>query len=354
MKNVKEDEKNRSTSMKDIARLAGVSVATVSRSLHRPEMVTEETKEKVLQAATELNYMPNRLAQSLRTRRSEIIGLVVPDVINPIYTELVEIIQSQFDELGYSLFLCQTGEDPKKELKYLRLLQGWKADGIIIAPVARTEISSEIWKNVSGKLIQLSRYVPGISSGAILSDNYGGAWKATNHLIKLGYKRIAMIGGPMTVNTARDRAGGYFKALGDAEIRPTLEYVTQGAFSEEEGYNAVKRLLTLDPHPEAIFCCSNLLSLGALTALKDAKVKIPEDMAFVSFDDLNTGSILNSPLTCVAQRIRDIGMKAVELIMEMIELRSAPNKMETVPTELIIRESCGHLLREKKGLKCDS
>ena len=345
MKKINDNEKN--VSMRDLARLAEVSIATVSRVLNSPELVTEETRERVLKAATELNYMPNRLAQSLRTRRSKIVGLVVPDVINPIYTELVEIIQKQFDELGYSLILCESGENAKKELNYLRLLQGWNADGIIIAPVAKTEIASPIWKAVSGKLIQLSRYVPGISSGVILSDNYGGAWKATNHLVNLGYKRIAMIGGPMAVNTARDRTGGYYKALCDAGISLSSEYEVHGVFSENEGYNAIKRLMTIEPLPEAIFCCSNLLTVGALMALKDAGIRIPNDIAFVSFDDLNTGSILNPPLTCVAQRMGDIGKGAVRLIMEMIEKKSIQNNVEIVPTDLIIRESCGRLLEKR-------
>lgn len=345
MKKINVNEKN--VSMRDLARLAEVSIATVSRALNSPELVTEETKERVLQAAAELNYMPNRLAQSLRTRRSKIVGLVVPDVVNPIYTELVEIIQKQFDELGYSLILCESGENPKKELNYLRLLQGWNADGIIIAPVAKTEIASPIWKAVSNKLIQLSRYVPGISSGVILSDNYGGAWKATNHLINLGYKRIAMVGGPLAVNTARDRTGGYYKALSDAGISISPEYEVHGVFSEEEGYNVTKRLLNIEPLPEAIFCCSNLLTTGALRALKDAGLRLPDDMAFVSFDDLNTGSILNPPLTCIVQRMSDIGKGAVRMIMEIIEEKSPQNKIEVVPTDLIIRESCGYLHKRK-------
>lgn len=333
--------------MKDIARMAGVSVATVSRALHNPNIVTPETREKVLSAAEELNYLPNRLAQSLRTRKSRIIGLVVPDVINPIYTELVEIIQQQFDELGYSLILCESGENPKKELNYLRLLQGWNAAGIIIAPVAKTDITSPIWKAVADKLIQLSRYVPGIPSGAILSDNYGGAWRATNHLISLGYKRIAMISGPLTVNTARDRTGGYFKALHDANITVPSELVIHGMFSEEEGYKATKKFLSLSEPPEAIFSGSNLLTIGSLTALKDAGIRIPDDIAVVSFDDLNTGAILNPPLTCVAQRLGEIGRGAVNLILSSMEGKSLQNKIITVPTDLVVRESCGYKKRIK-------
>ncbi len=334
-------------SIREIANLAGVSLATVSRVLNNSSLVTPKTRQRVLQAAKELNYHPNLLAQGLRTQRTDIVGLVINDVANPFYAQLTEVIQQELHKRGYSLILCSSSDDTDEQINYLKLLKGWNASAVIIAPAVNTNLDSPIWTKAAGWMVQVSRYLPGLGVKAVVSDNYGGVRQAVEHLIGLGYRRIAFLGGPMTINTGAERARGYQAALAGAGLPVSADLVLDWGFSENGGYRMARHFMTMRDPPEALFSASNLNTIGALCALREMGIAVPGDVAFVSFDDIKTGAILTPQLTAVSQRVREIGTETVALVLKLIS-GDTTREVVTVPTEFIVRESCGSMNRRPR------
>lgn len=329
-------------SIKDISRATKFSTATISRALNNSDLVKPETKEIIFAASNKMEYYPNRIARSLRTKSTKIIGIIVSDIKNPIYTEIFEIIQKELDYLGFSVILCESEGYPDKEAKYLSLLLEWNVDKIVLSHVINTNIPKKILRRTFDKTIQISRYNPKVSRKGVISDNFGGTYLGTKHLIKLGYKRIAFIGGSLEINTGRDRRKGFCQALKDEGLEINEKLISSGPFKKERGYSITKKLIRLKNYPEAIFSSSNFLSIGSLLALKEENKSVPNDIGFISFDDFYTSEFLNSPLTVVRQKINDLAKNAVKLILS----ESSDNEIIiTIPTELIVRESCGYKLR---------
>ena len=306
--------------IKDVAARAKVSSATVSHVINGTRKVAPTTIERVQQAMKDLDYHPNAVAQSLRTQKTNVIGAVVSDITNPFFATLIRGAEDAAIEAGYSLIVCNSDESLEKEDRYVRLLKRRQIDGLIISPVGdgTHSVVHELpkWKV---PFVFVDRRVEDIEADAVLSDNVDGAYKATRHLIERGHRRIGLILGIKGATTTEERLAGYRKALNEAGIPFTEELVTYGGYRIEGGQRASERFLSLSETPTAIFSTNNLMTIGVLQELSRNQVAIPEQMAVVSFDDLNLGELFQPPLTSITQDPYGIGRTAMGVLLERFD-----------------------------------
>ena len=327
--------------IRDVAERAGVSVATVSHVINGTRKVAPETAARVRQAMKELDYHPNAVAQSLRTRKTQAIGVVVSDITNPFFATLVRGAEDAAIEAGYSLIVCNSDETPDKEDLYVRLLWRRRLDGLLIAPV-RDGASSAVQELARRKMpfVFIDRKAKGVEADAVLSDNVGGAYLATKHLIERGHKRIGIVLGIPGATTSEERLAGYRKALEEAGLPYEKRLVVLGGYRVEGGRQATEELLSLPEPPDAIFSTNNLMTVGVLQELFRRKVRIPKDVAVVGFDDLEWAEMANPPLTTVAQRPYEIGHRALEILLERLSGEGNSSAREVrIPVELKVRGS---------------
>jgi LacI family transcriptional regulator len=325
--------------IRDVAKKAGVSVATVSHVINGTRKVAPETEARVRRAIEELGYQPNAIAQSLRKRTTYAIGILVSDITNPFFATLVRGAEDAALEAGYSVIVCNSDEDPQKEDMYIRALWRRRIDGMLIAPT-RDGTSSALQELVRRKLpfVFVDRKAKGIEADAVLSDNIGGAYLATKHLIERGHKRIGIVLGIPGATTTEERLLGYRQALEETGLPFTEDLVVWGGYRMEGGRKACAQLLSLSDPPTAIFSTNNLMTVGVLQELSHRSIKIPEEVAVVGFDDLEWAEIVYPPLTVVAQRPYEIGYQAVKILLRRLN-RSEGMQEVRVSVELKIRRS---------------
>jgi LacI family transcriptional regulator len=329
--------------IKDIARLAEVSTATVSMILNNKDgNISTATREKVLKIVKENNYIPNTMARSLVTRQTKTIGLVIPDIANPFFPELARGAEDKASEAGYNIIYCNTDDDVEKEEKYINMLSEKMVDGIVFTHSAkRVEGVSPIDRgNIPVILIDRDLESSNVK-GKVLVDNVEGAYKGVKHLIDRGYRQIAFISGALTSNTAKDRLAGYKKALEEGGIEYNPSYVKAGQYKTEWGLKATQQLLEEGISFDAVFCGNDLIAISVMKALKSRGYRIPEDIGIVGFDDIYMASIVEPGLTTVKQPNYEMGYKAVELLIGVLEKAEGKVKQKKVilNTELIIRSS---------------
>lgn len=327
--------------IKDVAARAKVSSATVSHVINGTRKVAPATIQRVQQAMKELDYHPNAVAQSLRTQKTNVIGAVVSDITNPFFATLIRGAEDAAIEAGYSLIVCNSDESLEKEDRYVRLLKRRQIDGLIISPVGdgSHSVVHELpkWKV---PFVFVDRRVEDIEADAVLSDNVDGAYKATRHLIERGHRRIGLILGIKGATTTEERLAGYRKALDEAGIPFTEELVTYGGYRIEGGQRASERFLSLSESPTALFSTNNLMTIGVLQELFRSQVAIPEQMAVVSFDDLNLGELFQPPLTSITQDPYGIGRTAMGVLLDRSEDdKEGTFKEVRVPVTLRVRRS---------------
>ena len=325
--------------IRDVARAAGVSVATVSHVINGTRPVAPETAERVQRTMEALDYHPNAVAQSLRTRKTHAIGAVVSDITNPFFATLVRGAEDVAAEAGYSLIVCNSDESPDKEDRYVRLLRQRRMDGLLISPVGdgSSKAVQELprWRI---PFVFIDRRAKGIKADAVLSDNVDGSYQATKYLIERGNSRIGIILGIKGATTTEERLAGYSQALEEAGIAISKELVVWGDYRTEGGRRATALLMGLDVAPTAIFSTNNLMTVGVLKTLAHRKISVPEEMAVVSFDDLDLADLIIPSLTAVVQHPDEIGRKAVHILLERMDQGSkAPPRFIQVPVELRIR-----------------
>lgn len=318
-----------------------MSVATVSHVINGTRKVAPETAARVRQAMEELDYQPNAVAQSLRTRTTHAIGVVVSDITNPFFATLVRGAEDAALEAGFSLIVCNSDEDPDKEDLYVRLLRRRRMDGLLIAPT-RDGASPAIRELAQQKMpfVFIDRKAKGIAADAVLSDNVGGAYQATRHLIERGHRRIGIVLGIPGATTTEERFAGYRQALAEAGLSVVEELVVWGGYRVEGGRKAGAELLSLADPPTAIFSTNNLMTVGVLQELSARGIGIPKQVAVVGFDDLDWTEMANPPLTVVAQRPYEIGYQAFEILLGR-RGRAGDTKYREIrlPVELNIRRS---------------
>jgi DNA-binding LacI/PurR family transcriptional regulator len=326
--------------IRDVAEAAGVSTATVSRVL-AGATVTDDLRERVFEASRRLRYTPNHVARNLRRRTTRMIGVVVPDIENPFFTSIIGGVEEVLQAASYSLLLANYSESPAREYELLRTLTAEGAAGIIFTPSNAPDADYREIVQAHTPLVAISRYPDGLNIDMVAVANSAGARAATDHLIRLGHKRIGFINGPIGISTARDRQAGYLEAVAGAGLEPQQELIVHGDFRQEGGYHAMQTLLSLDRPPTAVFTASNLMTLGALQAIHERGLTIPRQIAVVGYDDLPWATSLQVPLTVVAQPARDVGVTAARLLLDRLAEPERPTRRIILNTQLVIRASCG-------------
>lgn len=326
--------------IRDVAKRAGVSTATVSHVLNNTRFVSEETRATVLQAIRELNYHPSAIARSLSTRKTQTIGMVVSDITNIFFGEMIRGVIDVITPYDYSLLLCTTGESPTREEEYLQLLFSRRVDGFIAAATSQKWAPLQLVEAVQIPTVFVDRTFEGMNGPFVGVDNEGGAYQAVSHLIQDGHERIGIVAGLARMSTMQERLQGYKRALRDHSIPLDEQLVLFGELSVEGGRRCTLELLNAIKPPTAIFLNNNLLTLGALLAIKQLGWKYPQDVALVGFDDHPWASIASPALTTVRQPVYEIGCTAANMLMKMLAGESIIEERVLLKTELIVRESC--------------
>jgi LacI family transcriptional regulator len=332
----------------DVAQRAGVSKVTVSRVLNGAANVNALTRERVELAISDLHFLPNLAARSLRSRQTQTIALVVPDITNIFWTTVARGVEDQAQKKGYSVLLGNTDENPEKQRSYLRAVMQQRVDGLIIAPYNRDGELMRPLHDQNISTVVIDRRLDGWKSDSVRGDSAGGACALVEHLISLGCKRIAMISGPRGASTAEDRAAGYFLALRKAGIPFDLKLLRWGEFKAAWGEQAAAELYAEGLNPEAIFAANNQIALGVWEYLLKRGLRVPQDVALVCFDEMADASRLFQFFTVAAQPAYEIGTTAADLLFERIlGDREKPVQELGLPGRLILRSSCGRLLKQK-------
>jgi len=326
--------------MRDVARRAGVSTATVSHVINETRFVSGELKARVYQAMKELNYHPNAIARSLRRRKTHNIGMIVPDISYPFLAEVARGVEDAGFELGYNVILCDSNGNLEKEATCIGILQEKKVDGIVL--IAAGESSSRVQALIEQGMpvVVCDRELPGVGVDTVIADNVESGHQATEHLIGLRHHRIGCIAGPQMLGISKKRVEGYKRALEEHGIPLREELIARGDFRCGGGYEAMRELLALDEPPTAVFACNDLMAIGAICAASQKRLRIPQDVAIVGCDDIALASFTNSSLTTVAQPKQEMGAAAVEMLVERIGDKGKPPTRKLLPTKLVLRDSC--------------
>lgn len=333
------------TTISDVARHAGVSPVTVSRVINRVGNVNPDTQQRVEEAVAALGYVPSAAARSLRSKRTHTLALIVSDIQNVFWTTVARGVEDITHSRGYSVFLCNTDDDAAKQRRYLEVVIRQRVDGVIIAPYSSDadELKELRVRNVP--TVVIDRAVSGWDIDSVRGDSLGGAYALVNHLLTLGHRRIAMLAGPVITTTAADRVAGYRLALARAGIEEDEALVCFGEYKASAGEQMTAQLLESGARPTAIFAANNAIAMGVIAELGHRGLRIPQDMALVSFDDLPDTSRLFPFLTVVVQPAYEMGVSAAQMLFDRVgAIETLPPRHLVLPTQLIIRHSCGSVL----------
>ena len=305
--------------LRDIASLTGFSINTVSRALNNKEEVNRDTRTKILAAAAQFGYRPNRLAKGLRSNKTGTIGIVVTDVANPFFSALVKGIARAAREFDYSIILQDSDEDYAGEEEAIQVLLAEQVDGILITPVQSEQETIERLAKAHFPFVLVGRYFHDLDTNYVVPDDYQGGFIATDHLLKQGHRRIAMVNGPLHISSARERFQGFSDALAKYDIPVDKSLVSTGALTVEEGLDLARCILKRVPRPSAIVCYSDFVAFGVMQAIREIGLSIPDDIAVVGFDDVRMASCLQVPLTTIQSPKEELGRQAMQLLVHRLE-----------------------------------
>jgi DNA-binding LacI/PurR family transcriptional regulator len=340
-RNVTQDDLEITPTIKDVAERARVSIATVSRVLAGGDGVSGELAKRVRAAVRTLNYHPNRNARNLRAGKIRTVGVVIPNIENPFFTSVVRGIENALQAAGYTLLLGDADEDPVREQLYLSTLRAEGVAGIILAPVDDKPEGYEELLSTRVPLVAIDLSPGDLSVDLVTVANARGARAAVRHLINLGHTRIGLISGPLHFSTAQERRAGYEQELTAAGLPLGADLVQLGAFREAGGHAAMRALLDLPEPPTAVFVANNLMTLGAIKAIHERGLRIPDDVAIIGFDDMPWADSLQPPLTVVAQPTYELGATAARLLLARLREPERPIRRIVLETALVVRSSCG-------------
>jgi DNA-binding LacI/PurR family transcriptional regulator len=331
--------------VKDVARAAGVSTATVSRVLSGTDSripISDNTRRRVLAAVNDLGYRTNFFARSLRTRKSQTVGLVVADIRDPFFTEIIAGIERAATELGYFYLLSSAEDNPSRERLYMDIFRLKRVDGILIAGATEKLNDSAVANLVADGIpvVLVGREYPDRQVPSVTVDNALGSQLAMDHLIRLGHRRIAHLNGGSAKPDSLSRSQGYRRALAAAKIKPDPRLEVDGGVTMADGYRGMRQLLTLARRPTAVFCFDDRAALGALRAIREAGLSAPGNVSVVGFDDLDLCEYMVPPLTTVRQPRFDLGYEGMKLFTQ-IDAGGRPEHPLVLTPELIVRASTG-------------
>lgn len=329
--------------LREVAEEAGVSVATVSNVITGTVTVSPRRRARVLTAIRELGYQPNHVARSLKLRRTKMLGMVISDITNPFFSQMVRGAEDAALKRNYLLLTFNTDDRVEREKQVISVLRSRRVDGILLVVASEQRRPSHILETLKGgtPVVCLDRLPPGINVDSVTVDNTTAARDCVRHLLKLGHRRIGIITGSLSLQTASQRLQGYKEALTEAGIDPKPEWIMQGNFRAESGYRLGRELLTLLDRPTALFICNNLMAAGLLKALGELGLRCPEDVALATFDDLPLMEVFRPQLTVVAQPAYSFGYSGAELLIQRIESKAEARTPIAIrlPTEFKVRES---------------
>jgi len=327
--------------MNEIARMAGVSLGTVSHVLNGSARVREPLRKRVLDAVDTLGYQPSQLARGLRREKSNMIGMMIPDITNPFFPGVVRGAEDVAFSNGYRLILCNTDNDHSKELVHLRELRAYQPAGLIVIPSNFSDLTAqaESYRKAGAGVVCIDRLPRNWSGDSVTTNNEQGAYDATRCLLQLGHRTLAAIAGPLHLTNARERLHGFKRALHEARIHCPPEYLQETTFDKQGGYSKTQILLRLIPRPTAIFCSNDMIALGTLLALRDAGLRCPEDVSIMGFDDLDLAAMTNPSLSSVSQSGYQLGTTAARILLDRIQGDTGPPKHVVLATSLKVRHS---------------
>ena len=324
--------------IKDVAKYCGVSAMTVSRALNNSSEISTVTKEKILKACEELGYRPNFAAKSLITKKTKMIGLIIPDITNQYYANISKEISSFIESFGYGLLLCNSDRKKNNEKGYLDFLTEGRVDGIIILPV---KPQKEDYENIIKQIpiLMVDNYAEGLDVNFVGNDNYNGGTIVVEHLIKQGYKKIGVILGGEKSTASNERFRAYKDVLRKNNIKFDMDIVMFSNATFEDGFRLGEKLIKKGV--DSIFTINDTVALGVVKYCYLNGITIPQDLGITGYDNIEHGSLLPVPLTTVDQNTKLIGEKTVELLMNLINGNTVKNKFITIEPKLIVRKSCG-------------
>lgn len=330
-----------SLSVKDLGRLAGVHPSTVARVLNGDprQRVSDDVRDKILALAAEHGYRPNRLARSLRTKRSSVIGALIPDIANPFFALMFRGIEDALAERDFSVILANTDDDAAREDRSVAMLQGRQVDGLILATARRHDPTIERLVTERIPLVLVNRHTEPITPNAVVPADYAGAMTAVAHLVGLGHRRIAHIAGSDEMSTGATRRSGYCDALARHNIPFDPELLVVGSYREPGGYAAMRRLLELPEPPTAVFAVNDLAAAGAIRAIREAGLDVPRDLSIVGFNDLSTVAATAPSLTTLQLLVHAMGIAAAERLLAQILDGTTLTEPAILPVTLIVRDS---------------
>jgi DNA-binding LacI/PurR family transcriptional regulator len=323
----------------DVARLAGVSTATVSRALNGTGQIAPSTRATIEAAVEQLGYRPNTIARSLVTKSTQTIALLLPDITNPFYAALVSGIQQTALAHGSTMLLCTTESDAEREEHYLRVLRSKQVDGALVDGLVLPSDRIARFVDDGFPIVCLDRDIDSRSIPVVQVDNRLGGRIATDHLIELGHSRIAHVTGAGELGISDERLAGYRDALTAAGLPLNFQLVEEGRFTDDGGHDAARNLLQRDPELTAIFAANDLSALGVLNAVAEAGKRVPDDVSVVGFDDLHLSAYTSPPLTTIRQPAVEIATLATEILIGLTRGRGVEEMRHLLEPELVVRDS---------------
>jgi len=328
--------------IRDVAKLAGVAPITVSRVINNSDYVKQETRARVDAAIEELGYIPNTLGLSLRSKRTMTLAAVITDITNPFWTTVIRGVEDIAQTNGYSIILCNTDESQDKQEQYLQMLLRRRIDGILLVPASSDSEPIKLIKKQNIPVVLMDRHVPGVDVDIVRSDTEDGAYLITEHLLSLGHKRIAMLSGPQNISTSVDRVNGYRWAIRNAGLSKGAEHIFWGKYTQESGYKLAQQMLTELPDTTALVTANNFIAIGAMKLLLERKIRIPEDIALVTVDDIPPAFTVTPFFTVAIQAASEMGKQATQLLLDRVSgAMDAPCQEIILPVQMTIRTSSG-------------
>lgn len=337
------------STINDVARRAGVSAMTVSRVVNNSGYIGAETRARVEEAIETLGYVPNALGRQLRSKQTKLLGLVLSDITNPFFTTIARGVEDAARAGGFNVVFCNTDESETEERRYLRTLVERQVDGILLVPASSSGASLRLLAAQRIPVVLIDRRVRRPNVDSVGADSEAGARDAVRHLIDLGHRRIAVLSGRADVSTSADRVAGARHALAEAGLALDERLVAFGDYNYAEGngtdgYEMARRVLAVEPRPTAILAANNFIALGALRALREARIAVPDEVSIVAFDDLPPDWVVEPFLTVVAQPAYEIGRTAAEVLLERLgPTPPAISREILLSTELVLRRSTGRV-----------
>ncbi|MFJ4196810.1 LacI family DNA-binding transcriptional regulator [Pseudomonas sp. NPDC089534] len=328
--------------IKDVAALAGISYTTVSHVVNKTRPVSEEVRLKVEAAIKSLDYVPSAVARSLKAKTTATIGLLVPNSLNPYFAELARGIEDYCERNGYCVILCNSDDDPEKQRNYLRVLLEKRIDGLIVASAGGDDGLVQGLSGVKTPMVIVDRGLDGVDADLVRIDHEYGAYLATRHLLELGHRDIATIGGPVSTSVAKMRLAGFRRAMDEAGVEVASGRVLESDFTSTGGYNAAALLLEGNP-PTAIFAGNDMIGIGVLRAAAERNMRVPTELSVIGFDDIQMSRYVYPALTTVGQSILQLGEMAAEVLLRRIASPNLATDQRIVTPSIVLRESTAPL-----------